>query len=172
MPDELSRAGRQGHLHQIGQTGLQPAPGGQGAAGEVAGSVQEYAVAERPQGHRTHHGPDESGSLYPASGPAVLEVARLLAAGRCADPTGALKRSVAFCFWNFIRKDRMTKDGNKLVREICALLFACALALITLALYSFSPDDPGFNHQAAAGHKTRNLAGALGSYAAGGLVDL
>ena len=66
----------------------------------------------------------------------------------------------------------MTKDGNKLVREICALLFACALALITLALYSFSPDDPGFNHQAAAGHKTRNLAGALGSYAAGGLVDL
>ena len=30
------------------------------------------------------------GSLYPASGPAVLEVARLLAAGRCADPTGAL----------------------------------------------------------------------------------
>ena len=40
---------------------------------------------------------------------------------------------MAFCFWNFIRKDRMTKDGNKLVREICALLFACALALITLA---------------------------------------
>ncbi len=79
---------------------------------------------------------------------------------------------MAFGFWNFIRKDRMTKDGNKLVREICALLFACALALITLALYSFSPDDPGFNHQAAAGHKTRNLAGALGSYAAGGLVDL
>ena len=30
------------------------------------------------------------GTLYPASGPAVVEVARLLAAGRCADPTGAL----------------------------------------------------------------------------------
>ena len=30
------------------------------------------------------------GTLYPASGPAVVEVARLLAAGRCANPTGAL----------------------------------------------------------------------------------
>ena len=30
------------------------------------------------------------GTLYSASGPAVVEVARLLAADRCADPTGAL----------------------------------------------------------------------------------
>lgn len=66
----------------------------------------------------------------------------------------------------------MTKDGNKLVREICALLFACALALVTLALYSFSPEDSSFNHQAPAGHKTQNFAGVLGAYVAGGLVDL
>lgn len=66
----------------------------------------------------------------------------------------------------------MTTDGNKLVREICALVFACSLALVTLALYSFSPEDPGFNHQAVAGHKTLNLVGTLGAYVAGGLVDL
>jgi S-DNA-T family DNA segregation ATPase FtsK/SpoIIIE len=66
----------------------------------------------------------------------------------------------------------MTTDGNKLVREICALVLACSLALATLALYSFSPDDPGFNHQAVAGHKTQNLIGTLGAYVAGGLVDL
>lgn len=66
----------------------------------------------------------------------------------------------------------MTKDGNKLVREICALVFACSLALVTLALYSFSPEDPGFNHQSVAGHKTQNLVGTLGAYVAGGLVDL
>jgi len=69
-------------------------------------------------------------------------------------------------------KKRMTKDGNKLVREICALVFACSLALVTLALYSFSPADPGFNHQSVAGHKTQNLVGTLGAYVAGGLVDL
>lgn len=66
----------------------------------------------------------------------------------------------------------MTTDGNKLVREICALVFACSLALVTLALYSFSPHDPGFNHQAVAGHRTRNLVGTLGAYVASGLVDL
>lgn len=66
----------------------------------------------------------------------------------------------------------MTTDGNKLLREICALIFACSLALATLALYSFSPEDASFNHQAVAGHKTRNLVGTLGAYVAGGLVDL
>lgn len=66
----------------------------------------------------------------------------------------------------------MTTDGNKLVREICALVCACSLALVTLALYSFSPEDPGFNHQAVTGHKTTNLIGTLGAYVAGGLVDL
>lgn len=66
----------------------------------------------------------------------------------------------------------MTTDGNKLLREICALIFACSLALATLALYSFSPEDASFNHQAMAGHKTRNLVGTLGAYVAGGLVDL
>lgn len=66
----------------------------------------------------------------------------------------------------------MTTDGNKLVREICALVLACSLALVTLALYSFSPEDPGFNHQATTGHKTQNLIGTLGAYLAGGLVDL
>ena len=66
----------------------------------------------------------------------------------------------------------MTTDGNKLLREICALIFACSLALATLALYSFSSEDASFNHQAMAGHKTRNLVGTLGAYVAGGLVDL
>lgn len=66
----------------------------------------------------------------------------------------------------------MTKDGNKLVREICALLFTCALALVALALYSFNPQDSSFNHQAPAGHQTQNFAGVLGAYVAGGLVDL
>lgn len=66
----------------------------------------------------------------------------------------------------------MTTDGNKLLREICALLCALALALATIALFSYSPQDPGLNHQAAAGHATQNLAGVFGAYLAGFLVDL
>lgn len=66
----------------------------------------------------------------------------------------------------------MTTDGNKLVREISALILACTLVLVTLALYSFSPEDPGFNHQAVSGHVTVNLVGTFGAYVAGGLVDL
>lgn len=78
---------------------------------------------------------------------------------------------MAFCFWR-TWEFRMITDGNKLVREICALLFLCTLALVTLALYSFSPADSGLNHQAVTGHATVNLAGTLGAYVAGGLVDL
>lgn len=66
----------------------------------------------------------------------------------------------------------MTTDGNKLVREIFALILVCVLALTVLALYSFSPQDPGFNHQAIAGHKVLNFAGATGAYWASVLVDL
>ena len=66
----------------------------------------------------------------------------------------------------------MTTDGNKLMREISALILACLLALVTLALYSYAPADPGFNHQAMAGHKTQNLVGIVGAYMASALVDL
>ena len=78
---------------------------------------------------------------------------------------------MAFRFW-CAWDAHMITDGNKLVREIFALLFVCCLALVTLSLYSFSPADPSFNHQAMADHVTRNLVGTLGAYVAGGLVDL
>lgn len=67
---------------------------------------------------------------------------------------------------------RMITDGNKLVREIFALLMVCTVALIVLSLYSYSPLDSAFNHQAPNDHKTANLAGTLGAYLAAGLVDL
>lgn len=80
---------------------------------------------------------------------------------------------MAFCFGVCTYgKMFMTTDGNKLVREISGLLLACVLALVTLALYSFSPQDPGFNHQAIAGHKIHNFAGIVGAYLASVLVDL
>ncbi|GAB1410926.1 hypothetical protein MASR1M90_20800 [Desulfovibrionales bacterium] len=66
----------------------------------------------------------------------------------------------------------MTTDGNKLIREIFALLCALALALAALALFSYSPQDPGLNHQAVGGHATQNLAGIFGAYLASFLVDL
>lgn len=81
---------------------------------------------------------------------------------------------MAFCFYGFFSNGtmRMITDGNKLVREITALVLFCTLALVTLALYSYSSADPGFNHQAASGHVTENLIGMLGAYLAGALVDL
>ena len=79
---------------------------------------------------------------------------------------------MAFYFGIFYGKMPMTTDGNKLVREIFALIFACLLALITLALYSYSPQDPGFNHQAMSGHKVHNFVGTIGAYLASVLVDL
>jgi len=81
---------------------------------------------------------------------------------------------VAFCFYGFFSNGtmRMITDGNKLVREITALVLFCTLALVTLALYSYSAADPSFNHQAASGHVTENLIGMLGAYLAGALVDL
>lgn len=66
----------------------------------------------------------------------------------------------------------MTTDSNKLVREISALILTCTLALVTVALYSFSPADPGLNHQAVSGHATENLVGTVGAYVAGALIDL
>lgn len=81
---------------------------------------------------------------------------------------------MAFCFYGFFSNGtmRMITDGNKLVREITALVLFCTLALVTLALYSYSAADPGFNHQAVSGHVTENLIGMLGAYLAGALVDL
>ncbi len=66
--------------------------------------------------------------------------------------------------------DSMT-DRRMLVREIAALGCAVLLVLVVAALYSYSSLDPGLNRAAAEG-MVRNVAGTVGAYLAGMLVDL
>ena len=56
--------------------------------------------------------------------------------------------------------------------EIRGLIYLFVSAFLFLCVFSFHPDDPTFNQAVSATWKTSNLAGALGSYIAGFLVEL
>jgi len=56
--------------------------------------------------------------------------------------------------------------------EIRGLAYLFVAAFLFLCVFSFDPLDPTFNQAVSAVHKTNNLAGAVGSYTAGILVEL
>jgi S-DNA-T family DNA segregation ATPase FtsK/SpoIIIE len=56
--------------------------------------------------------------------------------------------------------------------EIRGLAYLFVAAFLFLCVFSFDPLDPTFNQAVSAAHKTSNLAGAVGSYTAGFLVEL
>ncbi|NCC24061.1 MAG: DNA translocase FtsK, partial [Deltaproteobacteria bacterium] len=64
-----------------------------------------------------------------------------------------------------------TIDGNKLGREITAVVLFFLAAFMSLSLFSYSVQDPTFG-TAYHGGGIRNLAGPMGSYASGFLVEL
>ncbi|MCF8104702.1 MAG: DNA translocase FtsK 4TM domain-containing protein [Desulfohalobiaceae bacterium] len=64
-----------------------------------------------------------------------------------------------------------TVDGNKIVREFCALGLIFFFALLSLSLATYSAQDPTLNQYVAQGHETQNRAGIVGSYLAGLAVD-
>jgi S-DNA-T family DNA segregation ATPase FtsK/SpoIIIE len=63
-------------------------------------------------------------------------------------------------------------DGNKIVRELCALGLFFSFVLVSLSLASYSPADPTLHGQAGAGQEARNLIGIVGAYLAGLVVGL
>ncbi len=62
-------------------------------------------------------------------------------------------------------------NTRALVRESAALLLAAVTATLAVALYSFSPQDPSFNHEISS-NAALNQAGLFGSYAADLLYQL
>jgi len=62
-------------------------------------------------------------------------------------------------------------NTRALVRESAALLLAAVVATWAVALYSFSSQDPSFNHEISSG-AVLNQAGLFGSYAADFLYQL
>jgi len=62
-------------------------------------------------------------------------------------------------------------NTRALVRESAALLLAAVTATLAVALYSFSPQDPSFNHEISS-TVVLNQAGFFGSYAADFLYQL
>jgi len=62
-------------------------------------------------------------------------------------------------------------NTRALVRESAALLLVAVTATLAVALYSFSPQDPSFNHEISS-QAVLNQAGLLGSYAADFLYQL
>jgi S-DNA-T family DNA segregation ATPase FtsK/SpoIIIE len=63
-------------------------------------------------------------------------------------------------------------DNVKFRREIRGLAYLFVAAFLFLCVFSFDPLDPTFNQAVSAARKTSNLAGALGSYTAGILVEI
>jgi len=63
-------------------------------------------------------------------------------------------------------------DTVKFRMEIRGLAYLFVAAFLFLCVFSFDPLDPTFNQAVSAVHKTNNLAGAVGSYTAGILVEL
>ncbi|WP_449242348.1 DNA translocase FtsK 4TM domain-containing protein [Desulfovibrio sp.] len=57
-------------------------------------------------------------------------------------------------------------------RELVGLAYLFLAAFLFLAVFSFDPGDPTFNQAVTRGWKIRNLAGAVGSYFVGLLIDL
>jgi len=62
-------------------------------------------------------------------------------------------------------------NTRALVRESVALLLVAVTITLAIALYSFSPQDPSFNHEMAS-HAVLNKVGLVGSYAADFLYQL
>ncbi|MCF8108508.1 MAG: DNA translocase FtsK 4TM domain-containing protein [Desulfohalobiaceae bacterium] len=63
-------------------------------------------------------------------------------------------------------------DGNKIVRELCALGLFFSFVLVSLSLASYSPADPTLPAQVGTGQEARNLIGIVGAYLAGLVVGL
>ncbi|MBU1231031.1 MAG: DNA translocase FtsK 4TM domain-containing protein [Proteobacteria bacterium] len=63
-------------------------------------------------------------------------------------------------------------DSTKFRMEIKGLAYLFVAAFLFLCVFSFHPDDPTFNQAVSATWKTSNLAGTVGSYIAGFLVEL
>ena len=66
----------------------------------------------------------------------------------------------------------MIERHANLQREFSALVLVFAAIFLGLSLFTFSPSDPGFNHQAGHGAAIANQAGMIGAYTAGLLVDI
>ncbi|MDO9082424.1 MAG: DNA translocase FtsK 4TM domain-containing protein, partial [Humidesulfovibrio sp.] len=56
--------------------------------------------------------------------------------------------------------------------EIKGLVYIFVAAFLFLCIFSFHPDDPTLNQAVSATWKTSNMAGTVGSYIAGFLVEL
>jgi len=63
-------------------------------------------------------------------------------------------------------------DNVKFRMEIKGLAYLFVAAFLFLCVFTFDPLDPTFNQAVTATHRTSNLAGALGSYTAGILVEI
>ena len=63
-------------------------------------------------------------------------------------------------------------NGNKLFREILAFFFLFLTILLSISLFTFWPNDPGFNSVPGPGVKIHNQAGLIGAYLAGLFVDV
>ncbi|MFP4168874.1 MAG: DNA translocase FtsK [Desulfonatronovibrionaceae bacterium] len=63
-------------------------------------------------------------------------------------------------------------DGNRLIREFAAVIVFFLALFAAVSLYSFWPTDPTFNQQVGSGYEVHNMAGVVGSYLAGTLVEL
>jgi len=63
-------------------------------------------------------------------------------------------------------------DNVKFRMEIRGLAYLFVAAFLFLCVFSFDPLDPTFNQAVSAARKTSNLAGAVGSYTAGILVEI
>ncbi|WP_457571317.1 DNA translocase FtsK [Desulfovulcanus sp.] len=63
-------------------------------------------------------------------------------------------------------------NGNKLFREILAFFFLFLTLLLSISLFTFWPNDPGFNSVPGPAVEVHNQAGLIGAYLAGLFVDL
>ena len=63
-------------------------------------------------------------------------------------------------------------DGNKIIREFCALGLFFSFLLLSLSLASYSPADPTLFQTAGPSRDPQNLIGVVGAYLAGLVVTL
>jgi DNA segregation ATPase FtsK/SpoIIIE, S-DNA-T family len=70
------------------------------------------------------------------------------------------------------RAEGRPTDTVKFRMEIRGLAYLFVAAFLFLCVFSFDPLDPTFNQAVSVARKTSNLAGAVGSYTAGVLVEI
>ena len=73
---------------------------------------------------------------------------------------------------NGTRKEGSGTDTAKFRMEMKGVAYIFVAIFLFLCVFSFNPLDPTFNQAVTPTHKTTNLAGAVGSYVAGFLVEL